>query len=243
MPELDSPATFNEISHAMRDYLAEIYRIGRGQLWVSTTLIAEQLAVSGPATVRMVRRLQERGLVEHQPYRGARLTPAGSKAALLAIRRHRLAERFLVDVLNFGWDEVHTEADTLQKGVSEAIEDHIDALLGYPTTCPHGDPIPSKSGTLPPADDRPLTVVPAGVSGAISRVKTREADKLQYLAGAGMMPGAQYILLSRAPFNGPLRLRINGDTELVLGNEIAAAIWVRCDDLPAGSVPALQESK
>lgn len=229
MPESTSPATFNDISPAMRDYLAEIYRIGMGQLWVSTTLIAEQLTVSGPATVRMVRRLQERGLVEHLPYKGVQLTPAGMKAALLAIRRHRLAERFLVDVLNFGWHEVHAEADALQKGISTAIEDRMDALMNFPTTCPHGDPIPSKSGAMPQIDDRPLTVVPQGAEGIISRVKTRETAKLEYLANTGLVPGARYTLKARAPFNGPLRICVNGGAEHIIGNELAAAIWVQID--------------
>ncbi len=232
MHQTTVPATFDEISNAMRDYLAEIYRIGRGQLWVSTTLIAERLAVSSPATVRMVRRLQERGLVEHLPYKGVRLTPDGTTAALLAIRRHRLAERFLVDVLNFGWHEINGQAEVLQKGITGAIEDRMDALMGYPTTCPHGDPIPSKTGSMPPATDRPLTVVPPGMTGVISRVKTREAEKLQYLAQVGMVPGARFALKNRGPFNGPLRILLNDRDEHVIGSELAAAIWVICDSEP-----------
>ena len=241
MTQTNIPATFDEISDAMRDYLADIYRIGRGQLWVSTTVIAEQLSVSGPATVRMVRRLQERGLVEHLPYKGVRLTPDGTTAALLAIRRHRLAERFLVDVLHFGWHEIHEQAETLQKGITAAIEDRMDALMGYPATCPHGDPIPSKSGTMPPLNDRPLTVVPQGITGTISRVKTREAEKLQYLAEIGMVPGARFTLENRGRFNGPLRILLNDRDEHIIGSELAAAIWVNCDDPLPARVP--EESK
>ncbi len=233
MSQSNIPATFDEISDAMRDYLAEIYRIGRGQLWVSTTLIAEQLAVSSPATVRMVRRLQERGLVEHLPYKGVRLTPDGATAALLAIRRHRLAERFLVDVLHFGWHEVHHEAEVMQRGITAAIEDHMDALMGFPTTCPHGDPIPSKTGTMPLLNDRPLTVVPKDTAGTISRVKTREPEKLQYLAAAGIIPGARFALKNRGPFNGPLRILLNERDEHIIGSELAAAIWVACDGDPS----------
>jgi len=232
MNEDDFIMTFEKISNAMRDYLAEIHRIGHGKMWVSTTLIAEQLSVSAPATVRMMHRLQSRGLVEHLPYKGVQLTVAGEKTALLAIRRHRLAERFLVDVLHMDWSEVHEEAEIFQHGITSTIEDRIDMLMNYPTNCPHGDPIPGKSGVMPQLDDRPLTVVPHGVSGTISRIKTREAKKLEYLAQVGMVPGARFLLVNRAPFNGPLRVQLNDRDEYIIGNELAAAIWVHCDDKP-----------
>jgi len=238
----DITVTFDEISNAMRDYLAEIHRIGHGKMWVSTTLIAEQLSVSAPATVRMMRRLQERGLVEHLPYKGVQLTLAGEKAALLAIRRHRLSERFLVDVLKMDWSEVHEAAEIFQRGITAAIEDRIDMLMDYPTNCPHGDPIPSKSGTMPQLDDRPLTVVPHGVSGTISRIKTREAEKLRYLADVGMVPGVRFLLVNRAPFNGPLRIALNDRDEHIIGSELAAALWVHCDDDPPSKPERTEET-
>jgi DtxR family Mn-dependent transcriptional regulator len=221
------PIPDEEISATMRDYLAEIYRLGQGGVWVSTTALAERLNVSGPAAVRMVRRLHQGGLVDHLPYRGVRLTPSGNRAALLGIRRHRLVERFLVDVLKFGWHEVHDEADELQKGITQVLEDRIDELMGHPAACPHGDPIPTREGVMPELNDKPLTVVPPGAKGHISRVKTRESEKLQYLAEIGLVPGTSFELVNRAPFNGPLRLKIgpNG-REQVIGVELAAGLWV-----------------
>jgi DtxR family Mn-dependent transcriptional regulator len=211
----------------MRDYLSEIYRLGQGGVWVSTTALAERLNVSGPAAVRMVRRLHQGGLLDHLPYRGVRLTPSGSKAALLGIRRHRLVERFLVDVLKFGWHEVHDEADELQKGITQRLEDRMDELMGHPATCPHGDPIPSRDGKMVELHDIPLTVVPPGAKGHISRVKTREPEKLHYLAEIGLVPGAPFELVNRAPFNGPLRLKLGPNNhEQVIGVELAAALWV-----------------
>jgi DtxR family Mn-dependent transcriptional regulator len=224
------PIPDDEISPAMRDYLAEIYRLGQGGVWVSTTALAERLNVSGPATVRMVRRLYQNGLVDHLPYRGVRLTPAGSKVALLNIRRHRLVERFLVEVLRFGWHEVHDEADELQKGITQPIEDRMDEIMGYPTSCPHGDPIPSRDGVMPELHDIPLTVVPPGATGQISRVRAREPEKLKYLAEIGLVPGVSFELLNRAPFNGPLRLKLTlTGREPVIGAELAAALWVTSD--------------
>lgn len=215
----------HKISNTMRDYLGEIYRLGHGEVWVSTTILAERLDVSGPATVRMVRRLHEVGLVEHQPYKGILLTEHGKKVALLNIRRHRLVERFLVDVLGFPWYDVHADADALHRGLNQKIEDHIDKMMGHPTTCPHGDPIPTREAIMPELGDRPLTVVPAGTQGKISRVKTHEVEKLKYLGEIGLMPGVSFELVNRAPFNGPLRLKL-GRNEQVLGAELAAAIWV-----------------
>jgi DtxR family Mn-dependent transcriptional regulator len=226
--QLDNlPIPDEEISATMRDYLAEIYRLGQGGVWVSTTALAERLNVSGPAAVRMVRRLHQGGLVDHLPYRGVRLTRAGTKAALLGIRRHRLVERFLVEVLKFGWHEVHDEADELQKGITQILEDRIDELMGHPSSCPHGDPIPTRDGVMPELNDKPLMVVPPGAKGQISRVKTREPEKLQYLAEIGLTPGAPFELVNRSPFNGPLRLKIGPNQhEQVIGVELAAALWV-----------------
>jgi DtxR family Mn-dependent transcriptional regulator len=220
------PLSEDKISDTMRDYLGEIYRLGHGNAWVSTTALADVLDVSGPASVRMARRLHEAGLVDHLPYKGIQLTPHGKKVALLNIRRHRLVELFLVEVLGFGWHEVHDKADQLQKGVNQAIEDRMDELMDHPPSCPHGDPIPTRQGEMPELNDKPLTVVAPGKAGAITRVKTREPEKLQYLAEIGLVPGTSFELVNRAPFNGPLRLRV-GRHEQVIGTELAAALWVR----------------
>ncbi len=215
----------HKISETMRDYLGEIYRLGQGEAWVSTTILADRLHVSGPATVRMVRRLHEMGLVEHQPYQGIQLTEHGQKVALLNIRRHRLVERFLVEVMEFPWYDVHDDADALHRGINQKLEDRISAMMNHPQTCPHGEPIPSRDGVMPEIVDWPLTVVPPGTKGQISRVKTHSADKLKYLGEIGLVPEAPFELINRAPFNGPLRLKIGRD-EQVIGSELAAAIWV-----------------
>jgi DtxR family Mn-dependent transcriptional regulator len=215
-----------EITPTMRNYLADIYRLSQGESWVSTTTLAETLNVSPSAAVRMVKRLHGVGLLEHQPYQGVKLTASGIRHALLGIRRHRLVERFLVDVMGFGWHEVHDDAEAMQSGVGQKIEDRMDEIMGYPTRCPHGEPIPSRDGVMPQIDDLPLIVVSPGTSGHVSRIKTHDSAKLQYLAGLKLVPGAPYTLVSRQPFNGPLRLTIAERGEQVIGSELAAAIWV-----------------
>lgn len=219
------PLPDEKISDTMRDYLSEIYRLGQGEAWVSTSALAERLNVSGPATVRMVRRLHKGGLVDHLPYKGVCLTPPGKRVALLHIRRHRLVERFLVDVLKLGWHDVHDEADVLHKGINQRLEDCIDELMDHPMTCPHGDPIPTRDAVMPELADKPLAVVPTGTKGKISRVKTHEPEKLRYLSEIGLVPGAAFELVNRAPFNGPFRLKVGRD-EQIIGTELAAALWV-----------------
>jgi DtxR family Mn-dependent transcriptional regulator len=214
-----------KISDAMREYLAEIYHLGPGGAWVSTTALAERMGVSVSAVVRMASRLRDQQLVEYIPYQGVRLAPAGQKIALLHIRRHRLIECFLVEILKFGWHEAHAQAEQFQKGVNQVIEDRIAELLGQPTTCPHGDPIPTREGVMPELDDNPLLGVPPGTKGIISRVRTHNPAKLEYLAKIGLTPGVPFELLGRAPFNGPLQLQVNGASQMI-GAELAAALWV-----------------
>ncbi len=213
------------ISLSMQRYAADIYRIQQDHPFVSLADLAEHMDVSVQAASRMVRRLKDTGLVEHEPYRGVRLTAPGVRYSLPAIRRHRLIEVFLVKVMGFDWAETHDLADTLELGVDQALEDRMDALAGHPTRCPHGEPIPSRDGVMPPLDDVSLVTLPSGESGAISRVRTHEPDKLRYLASIGLVPGVTFSLRSCAPFNGPLRLWYN-DQDEVLGYDLAASIWV-----------------
>ena len=188
-------------------------------------MLAEQVDASLQATSRMIRRLKEAGLVVHEPYHGVRLTPTGERVALPAIRRHRLVEVFLVQVMRFGWDEVHDLADVLASGVNQLIEDRMDELTGHPTRCPHGEPIPSRDGVMPPLNDARLTSFEPVCEVRISRVRTHDPEKLRYFAQLGLTPGTALQLVGRAPFNGPLRIRVAGQ-EHVLGHELAMLLWV-----------------
>jgi DtxR family transcriptional regulator, Mn-dependent transcriptional regulator len=214
-----------KISPIMQEYLGEIYRLERSPEGVTTSALADRLDVSPPAVVRMLRRLDEAGLLTHIPYQGVKLSPHGEHEALRSIRRHRLLEAFLVKVMGFGWDEVHEESHKLELAISDAFEDRMDAVSGHPTRCPHGDPIPTKDGRMPDVNDQPLLDVPVGGAGTVSRVKTHDGEKLRYLAKLGLLPGTPIRLLNRAPFNGPLRLQVNGQ-EHVIGTELAQALLV-----------------
>lgn len=214
-----------KISPAMQRYAAKIYRLQQDHAYVNLSLLAEHVDVSQQAASRMIRRLKETGLVVHEPYRGVQLTRVGERVALPLIRRHRLAEVFLVQIMRFGWEIVHELADVLEPGINQVLEDRIDELTGHPTRCPHGDPIPTREGVMPSLNDMSLVTLESGAVGRISRVRTHDPEKLRYLAELGLVPGVEFRLEAKAPFNGPLRIRA-GNQEHILGHELAATLWV-----------------
>lgn len=218
-----------QISPTMREYLGEIYRLQATPEGATTSLLAEKLEVSPSAVVRMLRRLDEAGMLSHKPYQGVALTLAGEREALKSIRRHRLLEVFLVKIMGFGWDEVHEQAHGLQLTITEAFEDRMDEVCGFPTHCPHGDPIPTKNGKIAPIQDQPLADMAIGVGGILRRVKTDDGPRLRYCAELGLVPGATIQLVNRAPFNGPMRVKLGqgrNAQEHVIGTEIAQMLRV-----------------
>ena len=212
-------------SPAMREYLAEIYRLQEDSPTVSTTSLAARLGVSAPAVPRMLKRLKNAGYVKHIPYQGVELAELGRQEALRELRRHRVLEVFLLDVMGFTWDQVHEHADVLGKGLNDTVAERMAEMTGFPSRCPHGEPIPDQEGELPQVNDTCLINLAVGYKGTISRVRTNEPERLQYFASLGLVPGVEFEIVGRAPFNGPMRLRV-GREEVVLGVELVKALWV-----------------
>lgn len=220
------------VSHAMQEYLAEAYRLAHYQdnnPYVSTSDLARVMNVSAPAVTRMVQRLKAGGYLEHEPYQGIRLTAEGEREALLSIRRHRLVERFLVDVMRFNWHEVHDSADELGAVVTERIVNRMEHMAGYPTRCPHGEPIPSADGVMPVVTDEPLTVVEERQDYVVSRTNSHDDEKLKYLDMLGLRPGVKLHLIERSPFEGPLQIK-TGEATHFIGHSIASVIRVCHED-------------
>ncbi|MBI3242026.1 MAG: metal-dependent transcriptional regulator [Chloroflexi bacterium] len=218
--------TLEAITHARREYLAEIYRLQQStDEPVTTTALADRLEVSPPAVVRMMRRLALEGYLRRQPYKGVSLTTEGEREALKSIRRHRLLEAFLVTVMKFGWDEVHEHAHGLEGVINDQFEDRMDELAGFPKRCPHGDPIPTKDGQMPKVDDASLLSFEVGTQGMLSRIRHHTPDKLRYLAEHKLIPGTPVTLVGRAPFNGPVRIKTLAG-EHVLGSEMAGDLYI-----------------
>ena len=212
-------------SVAMREYLAEIYRLQEDTPTVSTTSLAERLNVSAPAVPRMLRRLRNAGYVKHVPYQGFELTDLGREEALKEIRRHRVLEVFLVNIMKFTWDEAHEHADDLGKGLNDTIVERMASMTGSPSRCPHGEPIPDKDGQLPEVNDTCIMNLGVGYRGVVIRVRTHDPERLKYFSTLGLVPGATFEIVGRAPFNGPMRLRLGRD-DVVLGLELTKSLWV-----------------
>jgi DtxR family Mn-dependent transcriptional regulator len=212
-------------SAAMREYLAEIFRLQQDSPTVSTTALANRLNVSAPAIPRMLKRLKSAGYVKHIPYQGVELTERGRTEALQEIRRHRILEVFLVNVMGFSWHAVHEHAEELSKGLTDIISQRMAEMTQFPTRCPHGEPIPDESGQIAVLEDIGIMNLGVGYKGLVSRVRTDDPEKLKYFASLGLVPGASFEIVGRAPFNGPMRLKVNQE-EVVLGVNLTEALWV-----------------
>ncbi|WP_280588434.1 metal-dependent transcriptional regulator [Halorubrum sp. Boch-26] len=190
------------LSDVMEDYLKAIYVLqSEHGPPVSTSAVAEYLDKTSPSVTDMLGKLEDRGLVEREPYQGAELTADGEAVALEVVRHHRLLEAFLADRLDYDWSEVHDEADALEHHISEAFERRVAEALGDPAVDPHGDPIPGAD--LEPVDEGSgprLSDHAEGDRVVVTRVSDRDEDELDYLADAGITPGTELEVVGVAPF-------------------------------------------
>jgi DtxR family transcriptional regulator, Mn-dependent transcriptional regulator len=219
-----SPKT-PELSGPVEDYLKVIFELEGTEGTAGTNEIAGALGIAAASVSGMIRRLAEQGWIAHERYRGVRLTRAGKRAALKTIRRHRVIEAYLTTALGYPWDRVHDEAERLEHAASDELIDRMAAAIGEPSTDPHGAPIPTREGTI--AEDRfaSLATVPVGKRVRIQRVGDRDAEQLRYLAEIGITPGRQVEVIARAPFDGPIDLRI-GRVVRSIGPALARQIAV-----------------
>ena len=208
-------------SEAVEDYAKTIYGLERrGDSAVTTSALATRLGVAPASVTAMLKRMSEAGLVEHEPYRGVRLTSAGRKVALEVIRHHRLIESYLSEALGMPWDRVHDEAEVLEHYISEELEERIATAIGDPDFDPHGDPIPSRELKISAEEGASLAELEPGQRGVFSRVSDSDSAMLRYLAERGIRPGAEVAVTERQPFGGPLFVEVAGETHAI-GGELA----------------------
>jgi len=212
------------LSPAVEDYLKAIYKLQHDGS-VSTTDLARSLDISSASVTNMVKRLAQMGLVAYRSYKGVTLTEPGEKIALEIIRHHRLLETYLKEVLGFSWDKMHAEAEHLEHHISEEFEARIEEMLGYPTHDPHGHPIPTRDGQIAPSRGTPLSDIEPGDTVVVRHVDDTNPEILTYLESLGLMPRSAVIVVSRAPFMGPITLSISG-VEQVIGHEVAQHVFV-----------------
>jgi len=215
----------HDLTAAVQDYAKAIYTLESRDGAASTTDLATLLEVRPASVSGMLRKLSALGLVEHERYRGVRLTERGRRVALEVIRHHRLVELFLVKSLGMTWDEVHAEAEVLEHALSEELEELISAKLGNPTVDPHGDPIPSRALTVSEPATKTLDLLETGEQATFVRISDSDPEMLRFLGARGIVPGTVLELVERQPFDGPLYVRAGGDVH-VLGASLARAMRV-----------------
>ncbi|HET6498122.1 MAG TPA: metal-dependent transcriptional regulator [Coriobacteriia bacterium] len=210
-------------SETLEEYLETIYKLSARQT-VRPTPIAEALGVSGPTVTATLKRLESRGLIT-RPGGDVVLTDEGKALAVDIIRRHRVAERFLVDALGLRWEEAHEDACRLEHALSPRVMEALEVFLDNPEMCPHGHPIPSAAGDIVPVKGVPLCDVESGRTSRVVQVAEDDEPMLAYLGSLGMYPGARVRVCEIAPFNGPLLIDVNG-TRHALARDIAERILV-----------------
>jgi DtxR family transcriptional regulator, Mn-dependent transcriptional regulator len=213
-----------QLSASVQDYVKELYKL-QGDGRASTSAVAERMGVAPASATAMLKKLASIGLAEHEPYRGARLTPSGERVAIEMIRHHRLLEQYLSKSLGVTIDAVHAEADRLEHALSEELEALIDESLGFPTHDPHGDPIPNPALELDHSDLRGLDELAPGTRATVRRVPDSDRELLRYLDELGLVPGEGVELTASAPFEGPVTVRARG-ADHAIARELAARIGV-----------------
>jgi DtxR family Mn-dependent transcriptional regulator len=217
-------------SSTVEDYIKHIYllseKTGNGQ--VSMGSIAEALCVVPGTATTMVKALADAGLVDYAPRIGVHLTEHGRKLALHVLRRHRLLEQFLVEVLGFDWSEVHVEAECMEHVVSDLLLERIDKYLGHPTEDPHGDPIPTAEGKILDGSFESLAECELEAPLSVARITDQDPDFLQYIAKAGLTLGVTLRVVERSLRAESVRMEVGpSDKSLTLGLGAACKVMVR----------------
>jgi DtxR family transcriptional regulator, Mn-dependent transcriptional regulator len=207
-PAEASPVAEPTYTGPVEDYLKVIYELVRAEGTAATTDIAHRLNIAPASVTGMVRRLAEQGLLDYEPYRGARLTETGQRVALRTLRRHRIIETYLSRALRYPWDEVHGEAERLEHAASDALVDRMAEALDEPTVDPHGAPIPSRDGTVHEAHYVSIADLAPGQRARVVCVSDEDPARLRYLAELGLVPGAAVAVVTREPFEGPISVRV-----------------------------------
>ncbi|NNM32678.1 MAG: metal-dependent transcriptional regulator [Gemmatimonadetes bacterium] len=219
------------LSRSVEDYLKAVYSLSEQGEAAGTSELARALDVQPASVTGMIKRLAEEGLLEHEPYRGVRLTEKGEREALQVLRRHRIIETYLVERLAYTWDDVHAEAERLEHTASDTLIERMAEALGNPTRDPHGSPIPTSTGEIDTTLSVPLTEVSPGARLVVRSVADEDSKRLRYFASVGLVPGATGVVESAHASDGTVTLRLDSsDQPLVLGPSAAVRIRVRREE-------------
>ncbi|MCK8140404.1 metal-dependent transcriptional regulator [Flavobacterium sp. I-SCBP12n] len=215
------------MTYSEENYLKTIYHLtSASEDAISTNAIAEKMETKASSVTDMLKKLSEKDLINYIKYQGVSLTTQGLLAAKMIVRKHRLWECFLVEKLDFSWDEVHDIAEQLEHIKSEKLINKLDDFLGNPTEDPHGDPIPDANGMIIKIEKRLLSELEKNQAGICVGVKDTSSDFLQYLDKQEIALGSQIQILEKESFDSSYRIRV-GNKEIMISNKIASNIYVK----------------
>ena len=212
-------------SISVENYLKNIYELSVTEEKVTTSLLADKLRIAPASVTGMVKKLSKKGFLRHIPYKGIEVTEKGKRSALKIIRKHRLWEMFLVEILQFPWDTIHEEAEEFEHIMSDKMENKIDEVLGFPTVDPHGAPIPRKDGTIKKMNFEPLGNVNEGSTVRVLSVNDEDPELLQYASSIGLSLNKRIFIKQKNKFDDSLVIRI-GSKETVVSSKLAQNIFV-----------------
>jgi len=225
------------LTKSERETLKSLYRLSRDGQDAHTGALAEVLGVSPATATATVKRLAERGLLDHKLYRGVELTPGGRAVAIAAIRRHRIVERFLADMLGYAWNEADRLATSFEHELPQEVEDRLYVALDQPASCPHGFPIPAPEvGEIP--DMPALYDLEPGDVAVVAVPGDTDPEVVKFLDTLGLRPGVRVEVREKHPFDGPLVLRVDGK-DRTLGEKVAHHLYVK--KVPSQEGPTSKE--
>ena len=225
---MDAELTQSDLTQSERETLKAIYRATRDAPDAHTGVLADALGVAPGTVTATVKKLADRGLVDHRPYRGVELTPEGRTIAVATIRRHRIVERFLSDMLGYAWNEADRLAGSFEHDLPQEVEDRLYMALDRPATCPHGFPIPEPATAEIPVLP-PLYALEPGEEAIVAVPGSTDPAVVAFLDTLGLRPGVRVRVREKHPFDGPLVLEVEGEDRTV-GERIARQIFVTRDE-------------
>jgi DtxR family Mn-dependent transcriptional regulator len=214
----------DSLTKSEREALKAIYRLTRDGSEAHTGALAEVLGLSPGTVTTMVKRLADRDLVDHRPYQGVTFTPLGQQTAVAAIRRHRIVERFLADMLGYQWNEADTHAPSFEHELPDEVLERLYVALHRPTTCPHGFPIPDAEDLDLPATPALYALEPGDVA-EVALSSSTDPELVTFLGTLGLVPGVEVEVVEKHPFDGPLVVTVDGE-DRTLGERVARQIYV-----------------
>ena len=220
------------LTQSEREALKAVYRLTRDGSEAHTGALADVLGLSAGTVTTTVKRLADRGFVDHRPYQGVTFTPLGQQTAVSAIRRHRIVERFLADMLGYAWNEADKLAVGFEHQLPDAVLERLYVALHRPVTCPHGFPIPTSLDSELPATATLYALEPGQVA-EVALSGSTDPDLVAFLGTLGLVPGVEVVVVERHPFDGPLVITVNGQ-DRTLGEKVALQIYVNRRAEPNG---------